>query len=85
MFTWLHSPITLTYRYATDQSFPTDLFAVSLLHDAILHSFVATVTAIVLAAFIVILIITIAISLVLTQSARSRRLTKIVWIDALAL
>ena len=54
----------------TSRSRATDLFAVVLLHNAAFHTFVATVAAIVRAAFVVVAVIAIAVGLVLRQLAR---------------
>ena len=63
----------------------TNLFAVILLHHATFHCLVATVAAIVPTSFVVILVVAIAVSFVIEQSARRWRLTEVVRIDTFAL
>ena len=75
----------MAIRHVTPHSFATNLFAVFLFHFAAFHGFVATVAAIVLTAFIVVVIITVAIPFILDRTAFSGRLSKVVGIDALAL
>ena len=62
-----------------------DLFAVRLDHFATFHSFGATVATIVLAAFVVVSIVAIAIALVKEVSARGWWLTQVLRVDALTL
>ena len=63
----------------------TDLRAVNFLHYTVRHSFVATVAAIVLTAFVVVLVVAIAVSLVLECAARHSRFTEVVRIDTFTL
>ena len=62
-----------------------NLLAVILLHHAAFHSFGATVAAIVLAAFVVVSIVAIAVALVIRVAARSSWLTNAFRVFALAL
>ena len=61
------------------------LFAVCLDHFATFHSFGTTVAAIVLAAFVVVSIVAIAVALVIRVAARSSWLTNAFRVFALAL
>ena len=77
---------TASTRKSCEDNIPaTNPFAVLLLHHTARHSLVATIAAIVLTALIVVLVVAIAVSLVLEQAARNRRLTEVVRIDTFAL
>ena len=72
-------------KHATTQSQTINLLAVVFLHHTAFHSFVATIATVVFTPFVVVLVVTVAVSLVLECAARHRRVTKVVRIDTFAL
>jgi len=73
-----------TERYSLGFGIETGaLLAVVLLHFSIFHSFSAAIAAIVATAFVVVLVVAIAVSLVLRQRA-CRLAALVLWVDALA-
>ena len=62
-----------------------DLFAVVLFHFSTGHTADTTVTTVIRTAFIVVLVVAVAVSLVFKQPARNRWLAEVLRIDALAL
>ena len=74
-------------RSCTTQVLPlkTHLCAVLLVYFSTVHSFGATVAAIPSTAFVVVFVVTTSVCFILNQSARSRRLALVFWVDAFAL